>query len=946
MSPIHRLICLTLPGYPDPSIAIAASRAGALGVLDLEYVRDVDAARAALARLARWARGACGVKIDLANEDFAALLQELPPEIETILIARPSVAELSEQIQALQLSRRRVLVEATDAQTAAAAASAGAAGIILKGHEAGGRVGEETAFVLFQRCMARLTVPVWVHGGIGAHTAPACIAAGAAGVVMDWQLALTRESPLPASVRDRLAKVDGSETILIGGGPLGDRLRVYARPGLPALEAILAEGQRLAASKPPDALPGAPPSEARWSWRDTVARHVGSACVDPLLLLSQDAAFAADLARQHRTVAGIVRAIEQAIPDHVRTAQDACPLDAQGPLAVSHGTRYPILQGPMTRVSDVASFCEAVAAGGALPFLALALMRAPQVEALLRETKERIGERPWGVGILGFAPAELRQEQLEVVRRFRPPFAIIAGGRPDQAAQLEQVGIASYLHVPSPGLLELFLRSDARRFIFEGRECGGHVGPRSSFVLWQSMIDLLIARIDAGSVKGVDCHVIFAGGIHDARSAAMVAVMASPLTARGVKIGVLMGTAYLFTEEAVASGAITDGFQREALQSDHTVLLETGPGHAIRCLETPFIDTFQRETERLLASQRPHEEARAALEALNLGRLRIASKGIKRHPDPGSNTRAPRYVPVSAEEQRAEGVFMSGQIASLRSSVTTIDDLHREVAVGGTAFLKSIDPGRREEAASPRPCDVAIIGMSTLLPKASTLQRYWENILGKVDAIEEVPKDRWDTSDYFDADRQKRDRIYSRWGGFLDAIPFDPAAYGMPPNSVASIEPVQLLALEAARAALADAGYKDRPFDRERASVILGAGGGIGDLGQLYGFRSMLPMFFGADAEAIIDQLGPVLPEWSEDSFPGILANVIAGRIANRLDLGGANFTVDAACASSLAAVHLAARELESGASDLVLVGGVDALQGPFSYMAFSKTQALSPRGR
>src|SRR5262249_47066600 len=93
-------------------------------------------------------------------------------------------------------------------------------------------------------------------------------------------------------------------------------------------------------------------------------------------------------------------------------------------------------------------------------------------------------------------------------------------------------------------------------------------------------------------------------------------------------------------------------------------------------------------------------------------------------------------------------------------------------------------------------------------------------------------------------------------------------------------------------------------------------------------------------------QLGPVLPEWSEDSFPGILANVIAGRIANRLDLGGANFTVDAACASSLAAVHLAARELESGASDLVLVGGVDTQQGPFAYMAFSKTQALSPRGR
>ena len=88
------------------------------------------------------------------------------------------------------------------------------------------------------------------------------------------------------------------------------------------------------------------------------------------------------------------------------------------------------------------------------------------------------------------------------------------------------------------------------------------------------------------------------------------------------------------------------------------------------------------------------------------------------------------------------------------------------------------------------------------------------------------------------------------------------------------------------------------------------------------------------------------LPEWTEDSFAGILLNVIAGRIANRLDFGGVNFTVDAACASSLAAVYQGVTELVAGRSDFVIAGGVDTVQGPFGYLCFSKTQALSPRGR
>ena len=271
------------------------------------------------------------------------------------------------------------------------------------------------------------------------------------------------------------------------------------------------------------------------AWESAVDREVGwrdGQC----LPVGQDAALAGDLARKFVTVGGIVQAVDRAITEGILAARAARPLDESSPLALAHGTRYPILQGPMTRVSDVPAFAQAVARDGGLPFLALALLRQHEVRTLLRDAANLLAGRPWGVGILGFVPPELRAEQLAVVREVRPPFALIAGGRPDQAAGLEREGIATYLHVPSPGLLDQYLRDGCRRFVLEGRECGGHVGPRSSFVLWEQSANVVAEAIDRG-IPADQVSLVFAGGIHDARSAALVAALAGPLAARGVKIG-------------------------------------------------------------------------------------------------------------------------------------------------------------------------------------------------------------------------------------------------------------------------------------------------------------------------------------------------------------------------------------------------------------------------
>ncbi|WP_410652589.1 SDR family NAD(P)-dependent oxidoreductase [Amycolatopsis sp. cmx-4-54] len=590
----------------------------------------------------------------------------------------------------------------------------------------------------------------------------------------------------------------------------------------------------------------------------------------------------------------------------------ALPADQGERLCRTLGTRLPVVQGPMTRVSDQPGFAAAVAANDGFPFVAVATANGAKTAELLGRTAEALGERPWGAGILGFVPEALRAEQLTAIRAARPRCVLIAGGKPAQAKSLEADGIATFLHVPSPILLRQFLDAGIRRFVFEGAECGGHIGPRSSFVLWEQQLDVLREH------GADDVEVLFAGGIHDARSAAMVSAMAEPLTG----IGVLMGTAYLFTEEAVAHGAITGTFQNRVLDAGSTVTLETAPGHLTRCLPSPYTDEFAALKAGLRADGVPPQEAWQRLEELNTGRLRIATKGIRREGD--------ALVEVDTLGQLAEGMYMAGQVTVLRERRTDIAALHREVTEGAAELLAARAP--LEESVVDG--DIAIVGMACVFPGAPDLPAFWANVLRGADAVTEVPDQRWDTEIY-------ADQSTSKWGGFLPPVDFDPLAYGIPPKSMGSIDPAQLVSLQTARRALEDAGYGEGGFDRERTSVIFGAEAG-GDLANAGVLRALLPSYL----EDVPEELLAQLPELTEDSFPGTLANVISGRIANRLDLGGANYTVDAACGSSLAALDLAVKELRAGTSSMVLCGAVDLHNGVNDYLMFTSAGALSPTGR
>ncbi|MEU7784375.1 SDR family NAD(P)-dependent oxidoreductase [Amycolatopsis sp. NPDC049159] len=867
-APAGPVVAVSPLRWPSARGVAAVARGGGLGVLDLT---GGHAARAEeLALLGEWGIGAFGVR--LAGPPPGA---ELPEAVTTVLLTEDAECE------ARDFPGRRVLAEVTSRASAARAVEGGAHGLIARGHECGGRTGELSTFVLLQALLAddALDVGVWAAGGIGPHTAAAAIAGGAAGVVLDTQLALLPEAELPSRLTAGLAGLDGSETTVVDG------VRVLARRGAEPLEA------------------------------------------------GQDVFLATRFRDRWGTVTAAVRGVADAVEEALRGETAVLGPGSAGGRAF--GTALPIAQGPMTRVSDQPAFAAEVAAGGALPFIALALSGADQTRDVLERTRDTVGDAPWGVGVLGFAADDVKTAQLEVIRAVRPTHAIIAGGRPAQAAALEDAGISTFLHVPSPGLLKQFLEAGARKFVFEGSECGGHVGPRTSFPLWEAQLGVLGDFLAGTPDAAGQLQLLFAGGVHDERSAAMVAALARPVAARGAAIGVLMGTAYLFTREAVEAGAVLPGFQRQLLAAGHTDLLETAPGHATRCVRSPFTEEYAAIKADLAERGVPSRDAWEQLETLNVGRLRLASKGIERV---GAELRD-----VGEDRQLAEGMFMAGEVAVLRSAVTTIADLHRAVGEGADAFLRERAAAfgfTSTEPAAPEPLDIAIVGMACLFPQAPDLASFWANVLSGVDAVTEVPPQRWDPSLYYDPEG-RGGKSPSRWGGFLPEIGFDPLRYGIPPSSLASIEPVQLLALEAAHRALVDAGYEHRAFDRSRTSVVFGAEAGS-DLSNAMSLRTVLPAYVGELPSDLDEQL----PKITEDSFPGVLANVIAGRIANRLDLGGANYTVDAACASSLTAVDVACKELTAGTSDLVLCGGADLHNGINDYLLFASAHALSPTGR
>lgn len=220
---------------------------------------------------------------------------------------------------------------------------------------------------------------------------------------------------------------------------------------------------------------------------------------------------------------------------------------------------------------------------------------------------------------------------------------------------------------------------------------------------------------------------------------------------------------------------------------------------------------------------------------------------------------------------------------------------------------------------------VAIIAVSCRFPGSPDPEAYWDLLSGAVDAIREIPDDRFEIDDYYDPDQDTPGKIYTRSGGYLEGIDgFDPEFFGISPREAVWMDPQQRLMLEIAWEGLERAGYSPASLRGSRSGVFVGVA--ANEYSHLLSNDSM---------------------ENIEAHFiTGNALNAIAGRVAFAIGLEGPAVAVDTACSSSLVAVHQACQALHSGDCDLALAGGVNVLLSPASIVAASRARMLSPDGR
>ena len=258
---------------------------------------------------------------------------------------------------------------------------------------------------------------------------------------------------------------------------------------------------------------------------------------------------------------------------------------------------------------------------------------------------------------------------------------------------------------------------------------------------------------------------------------------------------------------------------------------------------------------------------------------------------------------------------------------------------------------------------IAVVGLAAIMPDAVDADSFWTNLKGGRYSITDVPPERWDPALYYSADHSAPDKSYSAIGGWVRDYPWDPIRWKMPipPKVADQMDDGQRWAISAARSALLDAGWPNWNVDPDNVAVIIGNAIG-GEKHYRSNLRIELPEVLqdlentesfaalsGDQREHIITELRARFlthfGEINEDTMPGELANVTAGRVANLFNFRGPNFTTDAACASGLAAMSVAVEGLVDHRFDAAIAGGLDANMGAASFVKFCKIGALSATG-
>ncbi|MCZ8522702.1 MULTISPECIES: beta-ketoacyl synthase N-terminal-like domain-containing protein [Paenibacillus] len=283
-----------------------------------------------------------------------------------------------------------------------------------------------------------------------------------------------------------------------------------------------------------------------------------------------------------------------------------------------------------------------------------------------------------------------------------------------------------------------------------------------------------------------------------------------------------------------------------------------------------------------------------------LSRLLYPQQAAEEEGDPSLQSVEKRDL-TSAEDAAPHG---SGSDGTTSPAGRPVNSIRRQPANKGAESRKK----------------VAVIGMACHFPGAQTLESYWNNLRSGTDCMGEVPLSRWDWRRYYEPGQHKEGRSISKWGAFLEQIEyFDPAYFHIAPTLAEQIDPLQRQWLEVSAEALADAGFGKQDLWGKRVGVF--AGTRTSNFGSKYCGTT-------------------------KDVLVATGQNFITAHLSHIYNFKGPNMVVDAACASSLTAIHLGVRAIQSGEAEVALAGGVEILLDETMYLDLSAAKILSPEGR
>ncbi len=823
--------------------------------------------------------------------------------------------------------------------------------LILKGNEAGGKVSNYSSFILMQWYLKNSDLPVFIHGGVGRYTAAGMFAAGVSGLVMDSQLLMTDEAPVSDNFKKLLANVDESDSteVVFNGEEI---FRVFAKLGTKVVKDLKVTAVEL--GKDPDGLAKVYKTicDKVTALDDPDAQYIQS-----LFYLGQDGVFAKDFVKESSKIEEIIPAFFKTIGENLNCIDAFDPIQPGAPFAKDQGTKFPLIQGPMANISDNSDFAGRVLKEGALPFFAVGSLPVDLADTMIKDGSKKLDVFGAGlVGIEAFNP--MVKQHLDMVKKYKVPYALFAGGIPSQVAELEKAGTKTYLHTPSVSMMENAIQNGCKRFIFEGGEAGGHVGTLSSMVLWEDAIATLLNK----EYDLSDMYLVFAGGISTCFASFFISGLTSFLAARGAKIGIQVGTAYLFADEIVDSKSIKRQYQDIIINEDKTVVIGKSLGLWSRTAPTQFAKMMVDLEDRMIKDKEPLDKRKRSFEKRNIGSLLIGAKGFL--PD-FKNPGPENFTWFEDEDHKEKGNFLVGDSLAFFKDAVTIRQIHNKYFNAKSRLYRNINS--LEIFSSPKNKindEIAVVGIGCTLPDADTPDALWENILDKKYSISPMPKDRFNHDLYYDPDRSAEDKTYTVLAGHVDNFEFDVERFGYAQGKDKRLSRSQKMVLQTAYKAVENAGMltDDNRLlceDPSRAAVIIATclSNELGNELQLkYWYPEVLSMLEKTDAwETLSDDekkaAQKALLEGMEGENPGydpvhgILLNIEASRIARHLGVRGTNYIVDAACASSVTALDAAVGELLSGDHDQVIVGGVNTHLAPESFIGFAKMGTLSKKG-